>query len=202
MSLEKTCSDPTCYEVLVRADDDDHLTIDSLTHVLYDQVRLTVAPRGRGYLDLHLMCNQLASQARGEFLVLWNDDALMLTQNWDRVLQSHLGDPPRVYHPSSPGTDRNVFPIVRSSVYEAMGRFSESALNDFYVWTVARRCGINTPIAISIKHDHPAIGGTNYDQTYLDAVKACGTVKHDDKDVRILACMAEDEAKVNALLSK
>jgi len=201
-SLRSTATDPQCYEVLVRADNDDTLTIDTLANVLDPRVRLFMGDRGRGYLDLHLMINSLAAQARGEFLFLWNDDALMMTPRWDVVMKSHLADKPRIYHPASHGTTRNIFPIVRRSVYEAMGRFSESALNDFYMWTVAKRCNINTPIAIHVKHDHPRVGGTNLDQTYLDAAAACGIVKNDDKDPRIMACLDEDVAKVQVLLSK
>lgn len=199
----KRWNDVPNYEILFRVDVDDTptriLVMDWVNDPFY---HVTLGPRHRGYLDLHLMVNQLAARARGEFLVLWNDDALMVTENWDDVLKQHLSDPPRIYHPTSEGTTRNIFPIVRRSVYEAMGRFSESALNDFYVWTLAKRLGINTPIAIDVKHDHPQVGGTTVDQTYLEASAACGIVKHDDKDPRILACLAEDEAKVRALLSR
>ena len=191
------------YEILIRADVDDKPTCDLVKPWVNDiYCRVTLGPRHRGYLDLHLMVNQLAVRARGEFLVLWNDDALMQTENWDDVLKRHLADPPRIYHPTSAGTNRNIFPIVRRSIYGAMGRFSESALNDFYVWTLAKRLGINTHIDIDIKHDHPQVGGTNIDQTYLDAAAACGIVKHDDKDPRILACLAEDEAKIRTLLNR
>jgi len=192
------------YEFLIRADDDDVATVNVLKkHYVGDPyTRVTFGPRGRGYLDLHLMVNELAAQARGEFLVLWNDDAFMVTPDWDDVLLKHLNDPPLIYHPTSAGTTRNIFPIVRRSIYQAMGRFSESALNDFYVWTLAKRLGINTQINIDVRHDHPQVGGTTIDQTYVDAMKACTVVKNDDKDPRILACLDEDEAKIRALLSK
>jgi hypothetical protein len=203
-SLWERASQPTRFEVMLRVDDDDVATIEAAKNLqaAYPQVQLFVGPRGRGYLDLHLMCNDLAAASSGEFIVLWNDDATMETRGWDDVLEEHLFDPPRVYHPSSPGTSRNIFPIVRRSIYQAMGRFSESALNDFYVWTLAKRLNINTSIALNVIHDHPQVGGTQLDQTYLDAVQACGVCKNDDKDPRILACLAEDEAKVAALLGQ
>lgn len=202
-SLRATAADPTSFEVLVRVDDDDQPTQDFLCNGAAPRgVNLSVirGPRGRGYLDLHLMCNELAARSKGDFLFLWNDDAEMVTRGWDDVLRSHLVDPPRVYKPTSAGHQRNIFPVLRRSVYEAMGHFSESALNDFYTSTIAKRCGIEAPVAIDVRHDHPFQGGSNADQTYLDAVEACKVCKHDDKNARIMACMDEDVERVKRLL--
>lgn len=201
-SIAATCLDPTCYEVLVRADVDDDATRDAVREMNDPHNICFVGERGRGYLDLHLMVNQLAANAVGLYLFLWNDDAFMLTHGWDEVLRSKLGEGPKVYKPfSEQQRNRNIFPIMQREIYDATQRFSESALNDFYSSTVAQKAGIEAPIDISIRHDHPAAGGTIHDQTFLEAVEACGVCKYDSRDARILACIDEDVAKVQQMLA-
>lgn len=196
-SIAETCNDKNCYEVMIWADDDDVKTIEFLL-TLKDNptIKTTIGARGRGYLDLNVFCNHLASVSSGEFIWLFNDDAQIVTQGWDDVLKNHLADKPKVYQPSSKGHTRNIFPCVRRRIYEIMGRFSESALNDFYISTVAKKANIEQKINIEVFHDHPAQGGTIRDQTFLEAVAANVICKHDGSDPRIVACIKEDSDKI------
>jgi hypothetical protein len=41
---------------------------------------------GKGYDSLHEYYNELASKATGDWLMLWNDDAVMETEGWDEKI--------------------------------------------------------------------------------------------------------------------
>jgi hypothetical protein len=141
-SLELTTSDHVNVEVLVRADEDD---TDTVKYLASDRrkfhVCVIVGPRGNGYADLHKMYNELCALSRGRFLFLWNDDATMLTHEWDKRF-AQFDDGKLCYVNSrvsdSRGRDQFLFPIVHRSYYEALGRFSASAHNDTYVHEVLR----------------------------------------------------------------
>ena len=44
-----------------------------------------------GYENLHIYVNTLAANATGEWIFFWNDDALMVTEGWDDVIESYNG---------------------------------------------------------------------------------------------------------------
>jgi len=45
-----------------------------------------------GYNGLNRYYNGLAAQATADWLFVWNDDALMETTGWDKVVTSHTGE--------------------------------------------------------------------------------------------------------------
>ena len=134
-SLRSTCSDPSSYELLVRCDFDDPETQAALP----DNVIALCGPRV-GYRGLHTMYNELAARACGEWLFVWNSDAVMLTRGWDQRVQqcSDAGakrlhvqstcDPPPPYGSS--------FPILRRSFYEVLGHLSAWSHVDTYIGRV------------------------------------------------------------------
>src|SRR4051812_35793729 len=73
------------FEVIVRIDDDDPLLGGYL-----DLDQVIVGPR-HGYGALQNYYDELAAQARGDWLFLWNDDALMRTPDWLDVVGSYDG---------------------------------------------------------------------------------------------------------------
>jgi hypothetical protein len=44
-----------------------------------------------GYEGLNLYYNHLAKSADADWLFVWNDDAVMETQNWDQIVSAHTG---------------------------------------------------------------------------------------------------------------
>ena len=81
-------------EYLVWVDDDDEETLEFLTRGEgFPPMKLIVisGPRGRGYLDLHVGLNILASLSRGDWVFCFNDDAEMVTGGWDRAFSGQLG---------------------------------------------------------------------------------------------------------------
>ena len=89
-SLESKSEDKANVEYLVRLDDDEQSSYGNLLGDSWlDDLegKVTFGKRGNGYADLATYYDELAKQAKGDWLLLWNDDALMLTQNWDRKLK-------------------------------------------------------------------------------------------------------------------
>lgn len=156
-------------EVLVRIDDDDPLIDEYLR--LPDRlagVEVIVGPRF-GYAELHLYYNELAERARGDWLLIWNDDSLMQTADW--LDQVHRWDGKLVV--LNPNTnhdnwkiDMNVFPIFPRRLVELVGHLSLSPHNDSWLEFLGRDAGIMIRSPIMILHDRADLTGNNDDATY------------------------------------
>lgn len=91
-SLDKTTSDPSLVELLVKADDDDSETLrflNSYTSTL--PVKIVVSPRKNGYGSLHEHYDSLAKISEAEFLMVFNDDIEMTTQGWEQHFLPYSG---------------------------------------------------------------------------------------------------------------
>src|SRR5690606_16781424 len=103
------------------------------------QVKVFVGPRGRGYEDLHLMYNELASASQGTFLFLWNNDAIITTPGWDDMLLPFDDGKMRSFRVVVTPNDQTLSsPIVHRSYFDCLGRYSPWAHNDSHVFNVLR----------------------------------------------------------------
>lgn len=82
-SLYQKARNPEKVEVVVRIDDDDQKTLEFLASATFPALVLC-GPRRRGYLDLHHFIHEMAAAAQGKWLMAFNDDAVVISQNWDR----------------------------------------------------------------------------------------------------------------------
>lgn len=91
-SLWQNACDLSSIEFFFRADDDDSPTLDYLFGEgnLPPNSTVLVGPRDGGYLDLHKHINAMAEVSRGDWIMNFNDDAVMLTKWWDRVFGDRL----------------------------------------------------------------------------------------------------------------
>lgn len=163
-SLRVMADDAPTVEVLVAADPDDP---DTVKASLKARARCWVAPERYGYHRLHEYVNELARQAAGEWLLLWNDDARMLTQGWDTRAREGR---PGVLWPAHNGSPfLNVFPIVHTTLVEAWGHFSLSPHCDSWVQDVADAAGAHHRIDVEVRHDRFDLTGGHDDITYREA---------------------------------
>lgn len=103
-----------------------------------------------GYENLHEYYNLLSKKAKGDWLMLGNDDAYMLTEDWATAI---IGDPtiPQVLNVWN--EQDNLFPIISRAWYEATGHFSLNAHADSWVQQVAEMIDRTSYIdGIDIKH--------------------------------------------------
>ena len=152
-------------EVLVRVDEDDPRLDDYLALPGMDVI---VGPH-HGYGALHRYYNELAERATGEWLLIWNDDCIMQTRGWTRVVRRFEGKM-AVLNPDTNHDnweiDMNVFPIFPRRMVELMGHVSLSAHNDSWIEFVGRDAGIMVRVPIVVLHDRADLTGANHDETY------------------------------------
>ncbi len=135
-------------EILIYVDYNDP---DLASYILLgnDFTTIVIGPRYT-YKKLHEYYNLLSKMAKGDWLMLWNDDAEMLTYNWTDKLPAV--DKPMVVNFNENPLD-NLFPVISRQMYETMGHFSLSPHNDSWVQDIANELGIHTYIpGVQVKH--------------------------------------------------
>jgi hypothetical protein len=153
------------FEILLRVDEDDAETIDRFVGPRC--CRAWVGER-YGYRGLHRYVNELCEIAFGEWLFLWNDDALMQTKGWDEIIARYtsrflLLNPDSNHHNHASGN--SIFPIIPRAWFERLGHCSLSNHNNTWVELVAQRLGIFEDVPIQILHDRCDLTGGNDDLT-------------------------------------
>lgn len=92
-----------------------------------------------GYKHLNHYLNHIWHSAKGSYLWFWNDDALMLTQNWDTLLLSEI----QAYPDAVWDVENNhypwILPLVPRKYIQAMGHFSLCANSDTWIDIVFAR---------------------------------------------------------------
>ena len=109
--------------------------------------------------------NFLSSTAKGEWMLLWNDDAYMEKVEWyDTFAESaSLSSPleePVVYNIWGQGNPQNLFPIISKKFYEIVGHWSESTICDSWVKHISYKANIQRYI-FGIKPHHRKSGHDN-----------------------------------------
>jgi glycosyltransferase involved in cell wall biosynthesis len=180
-SLLETAIEPENIEILFRLDDDDDTDPEEL-QALHTNVKIITGPRLKGYQSLDIFYNELCEIATGEWLFLWNDDAVMLSDCWDLFLLEEcenqllvqVGEEAMFSNHNPMECFTSPFPIMNKRYYEILGHFSLSYYNDTYVGVVMmlaeQMCdayrnwnGEPTPNQAPIRHIFPNL---NWKPTY------------------------------------
>lgn len=175
-SLLDNANDPSTVEIMLGIDEDDQESIDWINKEAGD----FVSPYGcgckakmfkpLGYSKLNVYVNLLCHASTGEWLFLWNDDALMQTKGWDDVVRQHDGQ----FKLLSPKDNHEhpfaIFPIIPADWFVLCDAWSINAQNDTWVSVIARMNGIYEKIDIEILHDRADLTGGNDDKTFADRV--------------------------------
>ena len=152
----------TDWEVLVALDDDDpqRTAYDSTIVSIYSGER-------KGYARLNeTIADLLIPHAKGHWVWLWNDDALMETQDWLEVLAKESADGvlcPKTNHENG---SLNVFPIIPKA-WIAIAGWAKNGANDTWFQVVGSMIDRHRTVPISILHDRADLTGNNNDATRL-----------------------------------
>ena len=143
---------PGRVAVIVGADNDDPATV----RVTGDcDVSCLVMPR-QGYPQLHAYYQALAATpdaCAASWLLVWNDDATMLTTGWDSVLDG-LPASVMVADLKSRHSPTCCFPAVRNEAVGIIGRFcSGNPHVDSFWQEVGRMSGTIATVPIEVCHD-------------------------------------------------
>jgi hypothetical protein len=167
-SLRDLSVSPDNIQILVGYDYDDNETSD-VAHNL-GTVPVRFEPR-LGYSQFHVYVNQLAQVSDGDWLFLWNDDALMTTRCWDVILGGYDFLTPLVLSPSSTGVEDSMccFPVVSRALYSCLGHLSLSTHVDTWLQDLANSLGLLRKIGVYIYHDRFDFTGGHNDKTYAES---------------------------------
>jgi len=170
-----TATDTSRIEILVAYDDDDlesreffetvwtpFLEQSSATSLVFETERF-------GYLRLYKYVNFLAEQATGDWIMFWNDDALMLTEGWDEEIVRNDGffgllRMPCVTmdHPFA------LFPIIPREWLDFFGCISPVNHSDWWIYNVTAPLGRLRNIPVQVYHDRADVTGGNNDETFKE----------------------------------
>lgn len=186
-SLIKNCSDVNNLEILIMMDDDDTETISKTEEYISDKpfVKIMVSER-HYYKNLNLYVNAAASVATGDYLLLWNDDCIMESSNYDLIMDKYkdkfiVVNPLVVNHTEyCRQENRMLFPVIPKKWTEITGRWSNSGACDSWVELISNQLHISTyEDDIKIFHDRFNLTGNNLDEIYNESVDDKNYIFHD-----------------------
>lgn len=167
-SLYNTSDRSDLIRVFVGYDSDDLETLD-----VADDMNLLACrfSKRNGYGNLHLYVNRMAEIADGDWLFLWNDDALMKTNSWDSIFYQYDSNIPFVLSPSSTGVEHTMccFPAISKSLFHVIGHMSLSNHIDTWLQDLGNATGILRKIDVHVYHDRFDLTGGHNDQTFAES---------------------------------
>jgi glycosyltransferase involved in cell wall biosynthesis len=174
-SLLANAKDTSRIEILVAYDDDDEESREFFAETWFpflEQCQATskVFETERfGYLRLYKYVNFLAEQASGDWIMFWNDDALMLTENWDEEIVNNNGyfgllrmPCVTMNHPFA------LFPIIPREWVDLFGMVSPVNHSDWWIYNVTVPAGQMKNIPVNVYHDRADVTGGNNDETFKE----------------------------------
>ena len=186
-SLLVKATDPSQIEILLAMDRDDTASLQYVHEVIADRWPDNIhiyQMDPLGYSKLNVYYNTLAGLAWGYWLMVWNDDALMDTQGWDDIVDSHRIHPmPLLRMPCSNFEHPfALFPIIKKEWFTVCGTFSYYAHVDRFVYNISQNLGNNVlvDIAATVTHDRADITGNNRDATFDHSFRSHD--RNDDQD--------------------
>jgi hypothetical protein len=182
-SLIDNASDTASFEIMLGFDDDDVIGREHFTNEiqpLLDEKDIAYTaiefPR-LGYARLNQYVNHLANHSSADWLVFWNDDAIMKTQGWDDVISSHTGEFKLLAFHTHNDHPYSIFPIVPHKWLELFGRLSPHQISDAWLSQVAYLANIWERIPVDVEHDRHDLTGNNFDITFQQRVMLEGNPK-------------------------
>ncbi len=179
-SIYSLAMDKNHLEFILKIDDDDTETIrvaERLEKIL--PLKKIVSPRGNGFHDMHHWVNDMCRLATGDWLFLFNDDARMLTQDWDKpvLLVGTMGPWEGIddlcllvaFTQGRPFAQE--FVMLRRKTFNILGHFSLSPHNDNWIYSIMKFASMSLFVDIYIDHRSDTIG----DQTRQESEEAYKT---------------------------
>lgn len=171
-SLVERAARPDLIEIMVAADPDDEPTAQCAREL---GIPCWIAPERYGYHKLNVYFNALCELTGGKWVLLWNDDARMLTDGWDRVIveqEQMLTKRVMVCDLWVDGHSPHLctFPVVRREAIAAIGGvFSPLTCHcDTWWQDIGRATGTIQPVPVKVDHQRADLTGLHNDQTYRD----------------------------------
>lgn len=171
-SLVNLVHDLDSIQIMLGFDQDDVTGIEHfqtelqpwLDHNNVHYTAMTFEPMG--YIRLNEYVNTLALNSSADWLVFWNDDAVMHTQDWDRIIADHTGEFKILAFRTHNDHPYSIFPIVPREWLDLLGHLSPHQISDAWISQQAYCVDILERIDVHVEHDRADLTGNNLDSTY------------------------------------
>ena len=171
-SLLDNANNPAKVEIMLGVDEDDKESIDWVNDEAEKFMqKWGCACRAKvfkplGYEQLNVYVNLLCHSSTGNWLFLWNDDALMQTKDWEVEIQKYDGQFKCLAPKDNHDHPFAIFPLIPADWFTLCDSWSVNAQNDTWVSVIARMNGIFERINIEVLHDRADLTGGNDDETF------------------------------------
>ena len=158
-ALYDNADDPDHIEVLARFDSDAY-------HEPPPGV-LAVIGEPLGYVGMGAYYNELAEAATGDWLLIYNDDAMVSTRSWDTIIESRGPGLKNLSIDNNHGRQYACFPCVPKRWFDICGHLALDTRVDSWLQQVAiaADCFVEEN-DVFILHDRYDLTGNNEDETY------------------------------------
>jgi hypothetical protein len=116
-----------------------------------------------GYSRLNEYINALARESSADWLFFWNDDALMDTSGWDKIISGYTDQFKLLAVHTHRDHPYSIFPIVPAEWREITGYISKHQLIDCEVSQMAYLMDLMKIIEVNVTHDRADLTGNNND---------------------------------------
>lgn len=123
-----------------------------------------------GYARLNEYVNALALSADADWLMFWNDDAMMDTAGWDKLIAEHTGKFKCLSVHTHNDHPYSIFPIVPCEWLNELGYSSPHQISDAWLSQQAYLLDIFERIPVYVTHDRHDLTGNNNDDTYKNRI--------------------------------
>lgn len=121
-----------------------------------------------GYVRLNEYLNALVKIADADWIFFWNDDAIMDTAGWDRIIANHTGQFKILSVHANNDHPYSIFPIVPRAWVNTLGYLSPHQLSDSWISQQAYLLDVYERIPVWVTHDRADLTGNNNDATYAN----------------------------------
>ena len=172
LSLVNTADDVDSFELLMGFDNDDTATVEYFQQTLQPEldslgVNYQVHEFERiGYIRLNEYVNKLATSSDADWLVFWNDDAVMESTGWDTTITGYTGQFKLLAFDTHKKHPYSIFPIVPREWLDIFGYMSPHSLSDAWLSQQAYLLDILERIDVKVLHDRFDLTGNNKDETF------------------------------------
>jgi hypothetical protein len=123
-----------------------------------------------GYVRLNEYVNALALASDADWLMFWNDDAMMDTAGWDKLIADHTGKFKCLSVHTHNDHPYSIFPIVPREWLDKLGYLSPHQISDAWLSQQAYLLDIFERIPVYVTHDRHDLTGNNNDDTYKNRI--------------------------------
>lgn len=187
-SLLSLSSCPANIEIIVAYDDDDSESDSYFQGSSWKQFirshgaefQVLKCPRW-GYQKLNQYYTAMARRARGQWFFIWNDDTVMLSQDWDQEVQAN-SDFVGMLHMTTENfkPSLTLFPLIPRVWIELFEAISLHQLNDSWIQDICHEANAVKSLSSRLFHDRFDVTGNNLDETFQNRVYGKKLYNHEN----------------------